>query len=1542
MLIKGLASRLLAVLCSVTIFGTSSAFAAWDGYVGETVTDVSVLDFSSMNDIVSAGGIPSQEHTASGNRYSAHWANHTQNKDFQFALNKNIPSDWSVYTGLTFSMYSAKATGAKIAVVLYTDYAAGSYYMTNIKIDWEGDKKFLLKFDDMSGQRSPTWTNISYVRLVAHGNWSITGDPETDVYISDMYLTGGDKSSFIPYFYDKDVINQTLKDLKNSAAVYAGGAYAATEAGKRLLGYTADFCEGTVMVPVRLFSDLFKISVTDDGESFSADTGKYSISGKSGDVALAHNQLDKTWTVTPYTKDSMTYIPGEEAARMLGLNAYADKKLLVIGTEKAANAAYRPEHLGVNEENEIMAHLAFASYPDIDSITPEDCAKVKQNWIKYLCGSEEINDVNDPDIMSKIQSITSAAQAAWDLLIKEEGSKELFSGMNSTASTYMTGAYRRIYEMALAYRCSGSELYMNEELKGDILYGIEWMYNNRYGKNTAACEIWKFSGFNNWWDWDIGTPMYLTQTLIMMEDCIESERIAEYLAYFDKRNPAPSLNGGNFTEISKYIIASALLQNDYERVLKTQVAFEKMYLYVDDNERISATQLDAERQKYTKKKGAGFFTDGSYVEHTLHAMNGVYGSSHYEALSRFEQMFTGTVFEMKTPFRDNVPDIYLRAFDPLTFGTTLFRSVLGRQQNVENHTSGRSMLIKAFQCAHCFDDETRDKIYSMMKAAVIDNPEVDFCSFMTIDGISRLKAVLADDSIEPRRNRAQSVIFYNMDKAAHQRDDWSLGVSMSSSRIFNYESINGENTTGWYLADGRTEYYIKGKDTNGTLGYWKNIDPYRLPGTTVDTQTRKKASIAQGNEYLSSKDFVGGVMLEGAYSTAAMELESYHNAADFGKDNGSYGGKAPAHKSDLTAKKSYFMFDDETVCLGADIKATDNNDAEVLTIVENLAAETTRNLSPIDEEPEEYEILSAEASVTPEADNVAMNTIDGSYSTKWASEMNGEIVWDLGSEKELGCISLSFANGSSRKQFFKLSVSADGKEWTEVFDGGSSGQREEDEIFTLGNASARYVKFINKGNSTGASWVSLTECKIYRDNEANVNLFANAEVIGADTFTADGRNVALASDDYELKDTLWANMNDVCGYVFPKENTENNGALKARWTTGKNPYFELWFSHGVNPESGSYAYILLPGKTAEETQRYAENSNIRILANNKNIQAVENTKTGIKSIVFWRSGSFDGITVSAPCMVMYREAGDNITVSVSDPTQKLKSLTVSLDKGLYETEADDSAQIRTTETKTVITLDTEESCGRTFENRFSKTAPEIKPEPTDKPAAQPTEPPKGGHGGGSGGGGGASHKGTNPPAAATAKPENTANAAEGAFSDLTGFEWAKESIFTLCGKNIIDIPADGKFRPGDSVTREEFVKMLITALFEGKEAEEHLFTDAKAGEWYNKYISAAYALEIVKGYPDGSFGVGESITREDMAVMAERAMEKRGNPIPQVSDNSFKDADKISAYAAQSVNALYGAGVISGFEGGSFGPQETASRAQAARITAQLLKLLDM
>ncbi len=177
------------------------------------------------------------------------------------------------------------------------------------------------------------------------------------------------------------------------------------------------------------------------------------------------------------------------------------------------------------------------------------------------------------------------------------------------------------------------------------------------------------------------------------------------------------------------------------------------------------------------------------------------------------------------------------------------------------------------------------------------------------------------------------------------------------------------------------------------------------------------------------------------------------------------------------------------------------------------------------------------------------------------------------------------------------------------------------------------------------------------------------------------------------------------------------------------------------------------------------------------------------------------------------------------------------------------------------------------------------------------------------------------------------------FSDLSGFEWAKKSILTLYDAKIISHAADGRYRPADNITREEFVKLLVESFFAQHIAsDEAIYADAPVGTWYNKYLAAASRLGITTGKGDGSFGVGESITREDMVTMAARAVELRGIILSTDTDSTFTDATSISAYAVPYVNALVSDGILSGMGDGSFSPKSNANRAQAAKVVCALME----
>jgi len=171
------------------------------------------------------------------------------------------------------------------------------------------------------------------------------------------------------------------------------------------------------------------------------------------------------------------------------------------------------------------------------------------------------------------------------------------------------------------------------------------------------------------------------------------------------------------------------------------------------------------------------------------------------------------------------------------------------------------------------------------------------------------------------------------------------------------------------------------------------------------------------------------------------------------------------------------------------------------------------------------------------------------------------------------------------------------------------------------------------------------------------------------------------------------------------------------------------------------------------------------------------------------------------------------------------------------------------------------------------------------------------------------------------------------FSDAYLYDWAIEAILTLTKEGYIKGYEDGTFKPQNFVTREEFAAML-TRLFELTDVENaQSFTDVIEDEWYYEAVSAAANAQIINGRGDGTFGVGMTITREEMCTMIYRAIENNKKVLEIKYDLAdFNDKNDISDYALKGINALYQAGIINGVGDGLFLPKGEVNRAMAAKV----------
>lgn len=171
----------------------------------------------------------------------------------------------------------------------------------------------------------------------------------------------------------------------------------------------------------------------------------------------------------------------------------------------------------------------------------------------------------------------------------------------------------------------------------------------------------------------------------------------------------------------------------------------------------------------------------------------------------------------------------------------------------------------------------------------------------------------------------------------------------------------------------------------------------------------------------------------------------------------------------------------------------------------------------------------------------------------------------------------------------------------------------------------------------------------------------------------------LANGSHTLQAPQWV-LHDKIGYFFPqKEEVFLTAQTQSgRWydiNTSKSKkeekmdVFTLGINHGVGPKDGSYAYIVVPGKTsAQEMKAYQKKNAIEILSNNPKIQAVRNTKLNVWMVTFFEASTFThkelSVTVDKPCILMIKDiTSKSANLHIADPGQTQSPIQVELKIG---------------------------------------------------------------------------------------------------------------------------------------------------------------------------------------------------------------------------------------------------------------------------------------
>ena len=166
------------------------------------------------------------------------------------------------------------------------------------------------------------------------------------------------------------------------------------------------------------------------------------------------------------------------------------------------------------------------------------------------------------------------------------------------------------------------------------------------------------------------------------------------------------------------------------------------------------------------------------------------------------------------------------------------------------------------------------------------------------------------------------------------------------------------------------------------------------------------------------------------------------------------------------------------------------------------------------------------------------------------------------------------------------------------------------------------------------------------------------------------------------------------------------------------------------------------------------------------------------------------------------------------------------------------------------------------------------------------------------------------------------------FNDIDG-HWAKNAIIDFATKGYINGYGDGTFKPDNSITRAEFVKILNKAFGYTNVGKEN-FSDVNPSDWYYNDICIGVNAGYINGYEDNTFKPDKQITREEASKIIATALNLKGD-----GNLNFKDSSEISNWAKPYVDALSDNNIIKGYEDNTFRPHNNMTRAENVTILSR-------
>lgn len=638
----------------------------------------------------------------------------------------------------------------------------------------------------------------------------------------------------------------------------------------------------------------------------------FKVFGK--DISDAHNKTN--YSIKPFEYLGHTYVPVKEFAENSGLSvtfAYKDRVAIIGCAEKISeiNKALKlRENIGV-----AAADLVIGKY-DAYKFISADYKEARDKWRRFLVGSPDTIDVNDPNTIGKLQEIEKHTEERLSSMNRGENIPILWGENPPSASNDLRLQYGYIRELAIAYGTYGTKFYKDENLKEAVHFAVKWMNENMYGDAELEGHGWRDINAFNWWDWYVAAPEALTDIILIMEDTLTKEQINKYLRLF------------------KWLLENWRLEYNIDKSPSRVCTGAKYAIIAEDPERLEIASNDFHIMLEMVLKGEGTRPDYAYYCHG-YPYSLIYGFMLTDRVLKVAINFAGTPLEYTSNRNYDQYMLIRYMYDAAMFKGRGFKCFTGRMSTAPDINVGYQAVAGILPMIGYFGPDEDAYLKNFIKYSMVsDEAKAEMKRRCSLPLYSILNDIFNDENVLSENTEKYAHAWFNSDRAVQHRTDYAFVVSMPSYRHFNYECINHANKSGWYMNDGALYLYTKTdpEEFSGENFVLNRRLAQRIPGTTVDSRDRELVSISEG--WYPDNERVGCMDFDKEFVVAGMDYTSY-NMAEFDEtyvDTG-YGGANPKFVNDLVAKKAYFMFDDECICLGAGINSTMGSD--ILTTVEH-------------------------------------------------------------------------------------------------------------------------------------------------------------------------------------------------------------------------------------------------------------------------------------------------------------------------------------------------------------------------------------------------------------------------------------------------------------------------------------------------------------------------------------------------------------------------------------------------------------------------------